>query len=137
MTETTFDLQFCIVMVRSSYHPIKLISFSSYFTHITAVYHPWRLKHGIGADFFSCYIYATEELCLKRTLSKSYAKRHCQILFARKFQAANIACFGDMVFNVLPKWPFISVCCLILKIKSFKVRIMHVSCLNIDIELFA
>ena len=40
---------------------------------------------------------------------KSYAERHCQILFARKFQAANIARFGDMVYNVLPKWPFISV----------------------------
>ena len=39
----------------------------------------------------------------------SYAKRHCQILFAQKFQAANIARFGDMVYNVLPKWPFISV----------------------------
>ena len=40
---------------------------------------------------------------------KSYAERHCQILFAPKFQAANIARFGDMVYNVLPKWPFISV----------------------------
>ena len=70
----------------------------------------YRLKHGIGADLsFSCYIFATEELCHKGTLFKSYAKRHCQILFARKFQAANIACFGDMVYNVLPKWPFISV----------------------------
>ena len=26
-----------------------------------------------------------------------------------KFQAANIASFGDMVYNVLPKWPFIRV----------------------------
>ena len=25
------------------------------------------------------------------------------------FQAANNAHFGDMVYNVLPKWPFISV----------------------------
>ena len=41
-----------------------------------------RLKHSIGADlsFFMLY-----------------------------FQAANIARFGDMVYNVLPKWPFISV----------------------------
>ena len=30
-------------------------------------------------------------------------------LVCRKFQAANIARFGDMVYNVLPKWPFISV----------------------------
>ena len=59
--------------------------------------------------FFSCYIYATEELCHKGTLYRSYAERRCQILFARKFQAANIAGFGDMVYNVLPKWPFISV----------------------------
>ena len=59
--------------------------------------------------FFSCYIYATEELCHKGTLYKSYAERHWQILFARKFQAANIACFGVMVYNVLPKWPIISV----------------------------
>ena len=58
---------------------------------------------------FSCYIYTTEELCHKGTLFKSYAERHCQILFAQKFQAASIACFGDMVYNVLPKWPFISV----------------------------
>ena len=36
-------------------------------------------------------------------------ERHCQILFARKFQAANIARFGNMVYNVLPKWPVISV----------------------------
>ena len=43
-------------------------------------------------------------------LYKSYAEKHCQILFARKFQAANIARFGDyMVYNVLPKWPFIRV----------------------------
>ena len=69
-----------------------------------------RLKHGIGAElFFSCYIYATEKLCHKRTRYKSYAERHCQVLFARKFQAANIAGFGDMVYNVLPKWPFIRV----------------------------
>ena len=27
----------------------------------------------------------------------------------KKFQAANIARFGDMVYNVLPKWSFISV----------------------------
>ena len=41
-----------------------------------------RLKHGIGADLsFSCYIYATEELCHKATLYKSYAERHWQILF--------------------------------------------------------
>ena len=39
----------------------------------------------------------------------SYAERNCQILSARKFQGANIARFGDMVYNVLPKWPFISV----------------------------
>ena len=69
-----------------------------------------RLKHGIGADLScSCYIYATEELCHKGTLYKMYAERHCEILFARKFQAANIARFGDMVYNVLPKWPFISI----------------------------
>ena len=65
-----------------------------------------RLKHGIGGNFifFSSYIYATEKLCHKGTLYNV-----CQILFARKFQAANIARFGDIVFNVLPKWPFISV----------------------------
>ena len=44
------------------------------------------------------YIYATHELCHKGTLYKSYAERHCQILFARKFQAANIAPLGDMVY---------------------------------------
>ena len=60
-------------------------------------------------NVFSCFIYATEELCHKGTLYKNYAESHCQILFARKFQAANIARFGDMVYNVLPKWPFISV----------------------------
>ena len=59
--------------------------------------------------FFSCYIYATEELCHKGTLYKSYAERHCQILLAQKIQAANISRFGDMVYNVLPKWPFINV----------------------------
>ena len=69
-----------------------------------------QLKHGIGAVLiFLCYIYATEEMCHKRTLYKSYEERHCQILFAQNFQAANIARFGDMVFNVLPKLPFISV----------------------------
>ena len=57
----------------------------------------------------SCYIYATEELCHKGTLYKSYAEKHCQILFALIFQAANIVLFGDMVYNVLQKWPFISV----------------------------
>ena len=62
----------------------------------------FRQRHGIGADLiFSCYIYATEELCHKVTLYKSYAERHCQILFSREFQAANIARFGDMVYNVL------------------------------------
>ena len=34
---------------------------------------------------------------------------HWHILFARKFQAAKIARFGYMVYNVLPKRPFISV----------------------------
>ena len=58
---------------------------------------------------FSCYIYVTEELCHKGTFYKCYEERHCQILVARKFQAANIAHFRDMVYNVLPKWPFISV----------------------------
>ena len=70
----------------------------------------FSMRHGIGADLsFSCYIYATEELRNKGTLYKSDAERHWQILFARKFQAANIARFGDMVYNVLPKWPFINV----------------------------
>ena len=65
----------------------------------------FRLKHGIGADlvFFSCYIYATEDLCHNGTLYKSYADRHCQILFAQTFQAANIDRFGDMVFKCAPK----------------------------------
>ena len=41
-----------------------------------------RLKHGIGADLiFSCYIFATEELCHKGTFYKSYAERQCQVLF--------------------------------------------------------
>ena len=31
------------------------------------------------------------------------------VLFAQKFQAVNIARFGDMVYNVLPKWTVISV----------------------------
>ena len=63
-----------------------------------------RLKHDIGAElFFLCYIYATEELCYKGTLYKSYAERHLQILFAQKFQAANIARFGDMLYNELQK----------------------------------
>ena len=88
-------------------------------------------------SFFSCYIYATEELCHKGTLYKSYAERHWQILFARKFQAANICRFGDMVYNVLPKWPFINVLLSHLKIKSFKVHIIHVFYLNVDTELFA
>ena len=54
-------------------------------------------------------------LCYRRTvrhngtLYKSYAERHCKIGLARKFEAATIARFGDMVYNVLPKWPFISV----------------------------
>ena len=43
------------------------------------------------------------------TLYKSDEERHCQILIAWKFQAVNIAHFGDMVYNVLPKWPFISI----------------------------
>ena len=60
---------------------------------------------------------------------------HCQILFARQFQDANISRFGNMVYNVLPKWPFIALCSLILKIKSFKVQIIHGSYLNIDTEL--
>ena len=34
-----------------------------------------RLKHGIGADLiFSCYIYATEELCHKGTLYRVMQK---------------------------------------------------------------
>ena len=37
-----------------------------------------RLKHGIGEDLiFSCYMYATEELCHKGTLYKSYADLVC------------------------------------------------------------
>ena len=48
-------------------------------------------------------------MCHKGTVFKSYAERHCQILFARKFQAADIAGFGDMVYSVLPKRPFIRV----------------------------
>ena len=69
-----------------------------------------QVKHGIGADLiFSCYIYATEELCHKGTLYKSCADRHCQILFARKFQAANTACFGDpIVFPQPPKRAWVS-----------------------------
>ena len=50
-----------------------------------------------------------KKLCHKGTLYKSYAERHWQILFARKFQAVSIAHFGDMVYNVLPKWPFLIV----------------------------
>ena len=51
-----------------------------------------QLKHGIGADLiFSWYFYATEELIHKGALYKSYAERHCKILFARKLQAADIA----------------------------------------------
>ena len=42
-----------------------------------------------------------------------------------------------MVYNVLQKWPFISVMQSNLKIKSFKVQIIQVSYLNIDTELFA
>ena len=42
-------------------------------------------------------------MCNKGTLYKGYAERHWHILFARKFQAANIDRFGDMVYNVLPK----------------------------------
>ena len=70
----------------------------------------FRLKHDIGADLIIlCYIYATEDLCHKGTLNKSNAERHCQIVFAQQLQAANIACFREMVLNVLPKWPFIRV----------------------------
>ena len=74
---------------------------------------------------------------IKVTIYKSYAERHCQILFSRKFQAANIAHFGNMVYNMLPKWSLIALCSLILKINSFKVQIIHVSYSNIDAELFA
>ena len=36
----------------------------------------YRLKHGIGADLsFSCYIYATKELCHKGTLYRFMQKR--------------------------------------------------------------
>ena len=87
--------------------------------------------------FFSCYIYATEELCHKGTIYKRYAERHCQILFVRKFHAANIAGFGDIVNNVLPIWPFMSVMLSHFENKSFKVQIIHVSYLNIDTELYA
>ena len=76
-----------------------------------------------------------EELCHKRTLLKCYAERHCQIVFARKIQAAYIARFGDMVCTVLPKWLFISV-----MMSHFENQIIsspHNSYLNIDIELFA
>ena len=38
---------------------------------------------------------------------------------------------------MLPKWSFKVLCCLIFKIKSFKIQIIHVSYLNIDIEMFA
>ena len=54
-----------------------------------------------------------------------------------KFQAANIAGFGDMAYNVLPKWPFMSVMQSHFENKSFKVQTIHVSYLNIDTELFA
>ena len=46
--------------------------------------------------FFSCYIYATEELCHKGTLNKSYVEKHCQILFAQTFQAANMEIWSIM-----------------------------------------
>ena len=56
-----------------------------------------RLKHGIGVDLiFSSYIYATGELCQKGTFYKSYAERHCHVLFAQKFQSAIIARFRDI-----------------------------------------
>ena len=64
---------------------------------------PAKTQYWCGFKFFSCYIYATEELCNKGTPYKGYAERHWQILYARKFQAANIYRFGDMVYNVLPK----------------------------------
>ena len=72
--------------------------------YVTKTALSFRLKHSIGADLiFSYYINATEELCHEGTRYKSFAEMHCQNLFARKFQAANIAHFGDMVYNVIQK----------------------------------
>ena len=45
----------------------------------------------------------------KNCVIKEHFIRIMQVLVARKFQAANIVRFGYMVYNVLPKWPFISV----------------------------
>ena len=56
------------------------------------------------------FMCSSEKNCvIEENFMKVMQKKPCQILFARKFQAANIARFGDIVYNVLPKWPFISV----------------------------
>ena len=70
-----------------------------------------RLKHGIGADLSFFYVISMlqKNYVITEHFIELCRKKHCHILFARKFQAANIAHFGDMVYNVLPKWPFLSV----------------------------
>ena len=45
----------------------------------------------------------------KNCVIKEHFIRVMQKGIAKKFQATNIARFGDMIYNVLPKWPFISV----------------------------
>ena len=45
----------------------------------------------------------------KNCVIKEHLMSVMQKDIVRKFQAANIARFEDMVYNVLPKWPFISV----------------------------
>ena len=51
-------------------------------------------------------------MCHKGTLYKVMQKGIVRSCLLGKFQAANISRFGDMVYNVLPIWPFIS--CLIM-----------------------
>ena len=46
---------------------------------------------------------------IKKHFIRVMQKGIVRFCLPEKFQAANIALFGDMVYNVLPKWPIISV----------------------------
>ena len=68
-----------------------------------------KTRYWCWLKFFHVIAMLQKNCVIKEHFYKSYTERHCQILFVEKFQAANLARFGDMVYNVLPKWPFISV----------------------------
>ena len=57
------------------------------FSTLVSLIYSISAKHGIGTDLsFSCYIYATEELCHKGTLYKSCAEKHWQIFMPENFK---------------------------------------------------